>query len=386
MLIKCPECGHQVSDQARTCPSCGIDIAGKITRCPDCGEVIFKEQESCPNCHCSINAAATTLISAPPRDVETEKLRVDDGTSRMKPEQSKAAPRKPKRTYTALIVAFVLVLIIVFLGFYFYKNTQEQNELRAYQNAVRSAEPAVLQNFLDMYTDAPKQHRDSVEMHLAALKKIESDWTEAVLTGSKAEIEKYMNRYPQSVHITEAKIKIDSLDWVAAEADGTQQAYQRYMDAHDDGAHYDDARDRYERMEAQKVNSDDRQMVTRLFGTFFRALAQRDEDLLTPTLAPVLSSFLHKEQATKADVMQYMDRIHEMDITAMEFVPNNDWHIEKKPVGNNAYTYTYTVDFTVDQKMERTNPERERFCTYKVNAAISDDGKITALNMKRSVQ
>ena len=43
MIIKCPECGHQVSDQAKTCPSCGIEIAGKITRCPDCGEVIFKE-------------------------------------------------------------------------------------------------------------------------------------------------------------------------------------------------------------------------------------------------------------------------------------------------------------------------------------------------------
>lgn len=27
MLIKCPECSHQVSDQAETCPSCGIKIA-----------------------------------------------------------------------------------------------------------------------------------------------------------------------------------------------------------------------------------------------------------------------------------------------------------------------------------------------------------------------
>ena len=30
-LINCPECGHQVSDQAKTCPHCGIEIAGKFT-------------------------------------------------------------------------------------------------------------------------------------------------------------------------------------------------------------------------------------------------------------------------------------------------------------------------------------------------------------------
>ena len=58
MIIKCPECGHQVSDRAKTCPSCGVDIVGKVTRCPDCGEYIFKDDHECPNCHCSINAAA----------------------------------------------------------------------------------------------------------------------------------------------------------------------------------------------------------------------------------------------------------------------------------------------------------------------------------------
>ena len=38
-IIKCPECGRQISDKAPTCPSCGVEIAGKITKCPHCGEV-----------------------------------------------------------------------------------------------------------------------------------------------------------------------------------------------------------------------------------------------------------------------------------------------------------------------------------------------------------
>ena len=29
-IIKCPECGHPVSDKAPTCPNCGVEIAGKV--------------------------------------------------------------------------------------------------------------------------------------------------------------------------------------------------------------------------------------------------------------------------------------------------------------------------------------------------------------------
>ncbi|MBO4785516.1 MAG: zinc-ribbon domain-containing protein, partial [Prevotella sp.] len=36
-IIKCPECGHQVSDRAPLCPSCGVEIAGNIKKCAKCG-------------------------------------------------------------------------------------------------------------------------------------------------------------------------------------------------------------------------------------------------------------------------------------------------------------------------------------------------------------
>ena len=50
-IIKCPECGRQISDKAPTCPNCGVEIAGKIIKCPHCGEIYFSSQEMCPNCH-----------------------------------------------------------------------------------------------------------------------------------------------------------------------------------------------------------------------------------------------------------------------------------------------------------------------------------------------
>jgi len=35
-LIKCPECGKEVSDTAKACPNCGAPIDTSI-RCPKCG-------------------------------------------------------------------------------------------------------------------------------------------------------------------------------------------------------------------------------------------------------------------------------------------------------------------------------------------------------------
>ena len=50
-IIRCPECGHEISDKASFCPSCGVAIAGKVTECPECGNVYFSEMSECPKCH-----------------------------------------------------------------------------------------------------------------------------------------------------------------------------------------------------------------------------------------------------------------------------------------------------------------------------------------------
>lgn len=49
MLIRCPECGEQISDQAGTCPHCGFRI-DTLIRCPDCGKLVSPGTISCPGC------------------------------------------------------------------------------------------------------------------------------------------------------------------------------------------------------------------------------------------------------------------------------------------------------------------------------------------------
>lgn len=352
MIINCPECGHQVSDRAKTCPSCGVEIAGKITRCPNSGKIIFKTDAT--------DAAAAPAPAPTP------------------------APKPKKTGKIVIIVAIVMALIVAAVGFYFYTTQETANEQRAYENAMQSDEPAVLQNYLDIYTQAPQAHRDSIAAHLEALKQVDLDWTNALMSGSKAELEKYIQRHPNSVHIVEARLCIDSLDWVAACHADTPEAYQAYINAHYDGTHYDEARLAYEHLDAQQVKPEDKQLISNLFQNYYRALSERDEALLTSTLDNVLTSFLHKANATKSDVMQYMHKLYEEDVNKLVYTLNNDWHIDKTE--EEAGQYSYSVDFSVDQKTERTDDTKERFCTYKVQAKISTDGKISELNMKKIVQ
>ena len=327
-LIKCPECGHQVSDKAATCPSCGVAIAGNVKR-------------------------------------ENE------------------AP-KGKRSMTIPIVAGVVAVIAVLVGLYFYNNVQDRNELDAYENAMSCSEAAVLQNYLDMYADAPQAHRDSIMAHLALLKKVDSDWDDAMVNNTRSAFENYLRVHPGSVHKTEALLKLDSIDWAfAAEAD-TPEAYSKYVADHADGMHIDEARLKLEKLEKSIIAEDEKLMVTSVLTSFFNALGNNDEEALTMSIDVVLNSFLHRAGATKADVISYMKRIHSPeDITGIVFRMNNDWKIEKIDLGEGECSYV--VDFSVDEKIQRTDESKETFSSYKVNAKVSNHGKITDLNMKKGV-
>lgn len=48
-LIKCKECGHEVSDKASTCPNCGCPIEKGLV-CNECGATISSKDKTCPNC------------------------------------------------------------------------------------------------------------------------------------------------------------------------------------------------------------------------------------------------------------------------------------------------------------------------------------------------
>lgn len=45
-LIKCPECGNEISDQAKKCIHCGKELF----HCPECGKTTVRHGNTCPQC------------------------------------------------------------------------------------------------------------------------------------------------------------------------------------------------------------------------------------------------------------------------------------------------------------------------------------------------
>lgn len=53
-LIKCKECGHEVSDKASACPNCGCPLE-KESICNECGQLVPNGVDVCPNCHAMLH-------------------------------------------------------------------------------------------------------------------------------------------------------------------------------------------------------------------------------------------------------------------------------------------------------------------------------------------
>ena len=60
-LIKCKECGAEMSDKAKFCPKCGTE--NKTMLCPDCGKELSSKAIMCPNCGCSFGTNHNQAIA-----------------------------------------------------------------------------------------------------------------------------------------------------------------------------------------------------------------------------------------------------------------------------------------------------------------------------------
>ncbi len=407
-IIKCPECGRQISDKAPVCPNCGVEIAGKIIRCPQCGEIYFRDQEMCPNCHHMTRTSGQVGYGIPARQQaeqvsaqqEVSAKATDNANTARRPQPTAAQTTPPpikskndqnaptskakKKSHGPLIVAFVIALAVCGVCFYFYSNAKSSKEQESYEFAMKSDDPLVLQTYLDNNMDAPADHIQAVTARLEELKKQDNDWTNAVVSGSKTALEEYLSKHPDSEHKAEAMHKIDSLDWVDASKKNTVEALQAYLDAHDEGEHVDEAQTAIKSLKAKTVQADEKTMITSVFRHFFQAINAKSEGDLEATVAPILTNFLGKPDAIKADVVTFMHKIYKDDITSMTWRLNNDYKIDKKEVGDEEYQYN--VSFSALQDINRTDDTKEKHARYKVSATVGPDGLISSMSMTKILE
>ncbi len=392
-IIKCPECGRQISDKAPVCPNCGVEIAGKIIRCPQCGEVYFNNQEVCPNCHHLTYATKQTTCETPTAPVqESRPTTPRESQTAVVPPVIPTTPNRPngpsdngnKRKPLAFIVALLLALFICGICYYFYNSAKENKEQDAYEFAMKSDDPLVLQTYLDNNMDAPEAHRGSISMRLESLKKQDNDWDNAVVSGSKTAILDYIANHPNSEHLTEAKHKVDSIDWADATNENTIEAMELYLTQHATGEHADEATTAIKQMKAKTVQSDEKTQVVSTLRHFFQSINSKDEAGLESSVSPVLTNFLGKTDATRADVITFMNKIYKEDITNMNWHLNNDYKIDKKEVGDERYEYT--VNFSALQHVEKGGPDNTQEMRYQIKATINPDGLISAMAMTKILE
>ena len=396
-MIKCPECGRQISDKAPFCPNCGVAIAGKVIRCPQCGEIYFKDQEMCPNCHHLTKLSGTVGNNSHPQETftprqpalapqqpATKQPQTDAGSGRGGATPPPVPPKPKKKNHNALIAAVILAIVLCGVCFYFYNDAKTSKEEEAYEYAMKSDDPLVLQTYLDNYKDAPEAHIDSIQAHLDALKQIDADWTNAVVSGSKQALLDYLTKHPDSEHKAEAQHKIDSIDWAFAANANTMDELQAYLDEHPNGEHVDQANSAIQKLKVKTVQPEEKVMVTASLRHFFQAVNANDEAALQASVAPVMSNFLGKADATKADAAVFLQKIYKDDITGMTWKLGNDAKIDKREVGQDEYEYTVNISATQD--IQRTDPTKPKHCTFKIKAKISPDGLISAMSMTQIIQ
>ena len=387
-IIKCPECGHQVSDKAPTCPNCGVEIEGKVARCPECGEIFFKDDVVCPNCHrplCQSSAriepakestSQTTTVSNPTREQD----RTKENDIR---EIKKHTGCLYKIISIPIIVSFFIALLVCGICFYMYRNAQDRKELQEYEFAVKSEDPLILQSYLDTYKDAPQEHIDAIAAHLQQIKQNDMDWQNAYVSNSKSMLLDYLSKHPDSPHKAMAAQKIDSLDWAQASSLNTIEAYQAYLAEHQDGDHYNEAEENMKALKVKEVSAEERSMIGQLFRRFFVSINERNETGLVSCVADELT-LLDKEQATQGDVVQMMEKMYKEDVSNLIWRLNKDYNISKREIGDNRYEYS--VSFTANKEEQHTDAANNSNSQYRINAKVNPNGRISELKMSKIVE
>ena len=391
-IIKCPECGHSISDKAPVCPSCGVEIAGKMIICARCGMVYFKNQPECPNCHQLTSNAMNgsdnnekNTPTPPPLDattIQNRDIKTEQTANNTNEQTSEPTPQKQSKS-KLILICFVIALIAVGICYAFYSNARNDKEQDAYEYAMQSKDAMVLQSYLDTYKDAPEEHRDSIQNHLNLLQQLDKDWTDAVVSGSISALKEYIEKHPNSPYIAQANQKIDSIDWDNAQGENTTESYEQYLEGHPSGEHADEANEKLKDINSNTVQPEEKQIIAATFRNFFNGISNKDEDLLTSTVSPLMTSFLGKNDATRSDVVTFLHKIYKSEIENMTWASAGDYNIKKKDTGDEQYEYTIT--FTAKQVIVNKDASETRN-TYHIKSKMNSDGQIFEFNMTRVVE
>lgn len=307
-------------------------------------------------------------------------------------QHDKQDSRKCSNKTLTFIILFLIATAICVTGAFFYHQTETEKEYRAYEYAIGSHDPLVLQNYLNTYQEAPSEHIDSIRQHLLVIQQMEQEWSNALVSRSESMMKQYLERYPDSPHKKEAECIIDSIDWINVTTANTEDAYNSYMEEHPNGQHLDEAHVAIGLLKDKSVTPIEAQMVKGIFRSFFQAVNARNEEGMLKVVCLPLNSFLNKQGAGKEELVTFMNKQWKENVANMNWhICDDDYQIEKKEsVIDNASDkavegkeFEYSVLFTAVQRTDMKEPKTTRETTYHIKGHINAQGLITELNLSR---
>ena len=415
MIIKCPECGHQVSDKAPICPSCGVEIAGHLIKCSYCGEIYLKEDAVCPNCHHS----ASTDNSVNEDDVKTEPVKDDsqnngdyseaetssvelvvsaesieeeprlDGTptqdaltiespsndTEVSTDDVIVKPESKNNNHTPLFVSLLIALVICAVLLFFYKRGNDNHETEEYKIALKSNNRQVMEQYLEDYPNAPLIHINSIRDLLKQTQQNNDEWGRVIQQNTIASYKAYLETHPNTPYKNEILKRVEELYWNEVVNQNTEAAYLGYREKYPKGIHVKEADEKLKIMLDNTSTPSEEKVAVSAVRQFLQGLNSKSTSKIEGVTASSFN-FLGAGGATIADVSKYMrEKLYQADVKEIT------WQLGTvlNATTDKSDDGTTVQKITIPARLEIVREGGKGSNKYTIKAQI-ENGKITAIN------
>lgn len=415
MIIKCPECGHQVSDKAPICPSCGVEIAGHLIKCSYCGEIYLKEDAVCPNCHHS----ASTDNSVNEDDVKTEPVKDDsqnngdyseaetssvelvvsaesieeeprlDGTptqdtltiespssdTEVSTDDMIVKPESKNNNHTPLFVSLLIALVICAVLLFFYKRGNDNHEAEEYKIALKSNNRQVMEQYLEDYPNAPLIHINSIRDLLKQTQQNNDEWGRVIQQNTIASYKAYLETHPNTPYKNEILKRIEELYWNEVVNQNTEAAYLGYREKYPKGIHVKEADEKLKIMLDNTSTPSEEKVAVSAVRQFLQGLNSKSTSKIEGVTASSFN-FLGAGGATIADVSKYMrEKLYQADVKEITWQLGTVLNATTDKLDDG----TTVQKITIPARLEIVREGGKGSNKYTIKAQI-ENGKITAIN------
>lgn len=415
MIIKCPECGHQVSDKAPICPSCGVEIAGHLIKCSYCGEIYLKEDAVCPNCHHSVS----TDNSVNEDDVKTEPVKDDsqnngdyseaetssvelvvsaesieeeprlDGTptqdtltiespsndTEVSTDDVIVKPESKNNNHTPLFVSLLIALVICAVLLFFYKRGNDNHEAEEYKIALKSNNRQVMEQYLEDYPNAPLIHINSIRDLLKQTQQNNDEWGRVIQQNTIASYKAYLETHPNTPYKNEILKRVEELYWNDVVNQNTEAAYLGYREKYPKGIHVKEADEKLKIMLDNTSTPSEEKVAVSAVRQFLQGLNSKSTSKIEGVTASSFN-FLGAGGATIADVSKYMrEKLYQADVKEITWQLGTVLNATTDKLDDG----TTVQKITIPARLEIVREGGKGSNKYTIKAQI-ENGKITAIN------